>query len=110
MTCAEDKSSYLVSFGLAPYFYDELTRSLSDVHFYSVSYDEAYNRFTKKEQLDLAVRYWDVSLNKLATRYLGYEFLRHSTAENLKTDLMEEVKVTKGKILKVEADLKKKWH
>ena len=34
-TCGKDRSSYLSSFVLVPYFYDELTQSLSDVPFYT---------------------------------------------------------------------------
>ena len=63
-TCGKENISYLVYFSLAPHFYDQLNKSLSDVHFYSVSCDEAYSGVSKKEQLDLAVQPWDVSLNK----------------------------------------------
>ena len=46
-TCAKDKNSWMVSFGLAPYFLDQLVQTLSEVPIYSVSFDEAYNRVTK---------------------------------------------------------------
>ena len=82
-TCAKDKNSYLVSFGLAPYFLDQLCRYLNECPIYSISFDEAYNRVTKREQLDLAVRYWDSKLMSPVTRYIGSEFLGHSTADNL---------------------------
>ena len=82
-SCAKDKNSWIVSFGLAPYFLDQLFQTLSEVPMYSVSFDEAYNRVTKNEQLDLAVRYWDKKTSRPVTRYIGSEFLGHSTAENL---------------------------
>ena len=82
-TCAKDKNSWMVSFGLAPYFLDQLFQTLSEVPIYSVSFDEAYNRVTKNELLDLAVRYWDEKTSRAVTRYIGSEFLGHSTAENL---------------------------
>ena len=81
--CGKDKVSYMINFGLYPYFSDQLSKSLSECPLYSVSFDDSFNRITKNEQLDLAVRYWDNKLSCPVTRYLGSEFLGHSTADNL---------------------------
>ena len=81
--CGKDKTSYIISFGIAPFFLDQLIKTLSESSYFSVSFDEAYNRVTKNEQLDLLVRYWDVNISQSVTRYLGSEFLGHSTAGNL---------------------------
>ena len=81
-SCAKDKCSYLTTFGIAPFFYENLTKKVGEADFYSISFDEAFNGVTKNEQMDLAVRYWDVNLSQPVTRYLGSEFLGHATAEN----------------------------
>ena len=81
--CGKDKNAYLASFGLAPYFSDQLCKTLNECPIYSVSFDEAFNRITKTEQMDLAIRYWDPKLKCTSTRYIGSEFLGHSTANNL---------------------------
>ena len=82
-TCGRSKLSYITSFGLAPYFHEQLLATISDVPFHSLSFDESFNSVTKNEQLDIAVRFWDVKLSKSVTRYFGSEYLGHSTAEDL---------------------------
>ena len=81
-SCSKDKSSYFTTFGIAPFFYDNLTKTVGEADFYSISFDESFNGVTKSEQLDVAVRYWDVNLSQPVTRYLGSEFLGHANAEN----------------------------
>ena len=80
--CGKDKNAYLASFGLAPYFSDQLCKTLNECPIYSVSFDESF-RITKNEQMDLVIRYWDPKLKCTLTRYIGSEFLGHSTADNL---------------------------
>ena len=43
--------AYMASFGLAPYFSENLVKQLSEVPFYSLSFDQSYNTVEKKEQL-----------------------------------------------------------
>ena len=83
-TCVKGKSSYLVPFGWAPYFYNELTNAYQ-VYFFIVSdlSKLAYNRVTEMEQQDFAIRYWNVILHKFASRCERSEFLGNSTDENL---------------------------
>ena len=88
-SCGANKMSYLASFGIAPFFTEELYDSLSNAHYYSVSFDESLNTTTKNEQLDVAVRYFDVESSRTVDRYLNSQFLGHSTAENLLKSFME---------------------
>ena len=81
-SCSKDKSSYLTTFGIAPFFYDNLTKTVGEADFYSISFDESFNGVTKSEQLDIAVRYWDANVSQPVTRYLDSEFLGHANAEN----------------------------
>lgn len=82
-TCAKTKSYYSAVFGLAPYFKDKFMSQLQEVPYYSVSFDESYNKFTKNEQMDLALRFWSKDEKLVTTRYLGSEFLGHATASDL---------------------------
>ena len=63
--CGPSKMAYMTSFGLAPYFSEILIKQLSEVPFYSISFDESYNCVVKKEQLDVLVRYYDVERSKV---------------------------------------------
>lgn len=80
-TCGATKCSYLVCFGLAPFFIEVLTDAVRAADCFSVSFDESMNRVTQKEQMDLHVRFWDK--DKVVTRYLGSQFLGHTRAVDL---------------------------
>ena len=49
--CGPSKTAYMASFGLAPYFSENLVKQLFQVLFYSLSFDESCNSVVKKEQL-----------------------------------------------------------
>lgn len=82
-SCGPTKLSYSAVFGLAPYFQDELHRRLDKVKIYSISFDESFNSYSKNEQMDLIVRYFDEDKELVVNRYLGSEFLGHTTAKDL---------------------------
>ena len=83
--------AYMASFGLAPYFSENLVKQLSEVPFYSLSFDESYNSVVKKEQLDVLVRYYDVERSKVVDRYVCSKFLGHTRADNLLDSIREAV-------------------
>jgi len=93
--CGPSKTSYLAAFGLAPYFEKNLLDQLREVPFYSVSFDESFNKVTKNEQLDFSVRYWDPNHNQVIDRYFGSEFLGHARA----VDLLESFKSGTNKLI-----------
>jgi hypothetical protein len=82
-TCGPSKMSYLTVFGLASYFETQLIEELDKASFYSVSFDESYNKITKNEQMDFAIRFWDSQNQLIVNRYLGSQFLGHATAIDL---------------------------
>ena len=43
-------------------------------------FDEAFNEISKKEQMDIVIRFWDSSMNKVCS---------HSTAEDIMTNFLE---------------------
>ena len=90
-TCGKDKTCYLARFGLAPNMKRELLSSVNQGTFV-IMFDESMNRTTKNKQLDLHVRYWvnDENGSRVQSRYLGSQYMGHSTAE----DLLEKFRVS----------------
>ena len=72
------KLSYNITFGLAPYVKNLLLESVDEVIYYSLSFDESYNRIMKKGQMDLLIRFWDSAKDRVQTRYLDSPFLEKS--------------------------------
>ena len=66
-------SSYLSSFGLFPYFHEQLVDRIHDAPCYSVLFDECMNKISQNELMDFIVRYWDSDTGQVNVRYLGAE-------------------------------------
>lgn len=88
--CGATKSAYLLSFGLCPYFKEELIKDVRKAQCYVVSFDECLNKVTQKEQMDIIVRYWCDREEKVAVHYFDSEFMGHTQAEKL----LEKIKKT----------------
>lgn len=84
----KDKISYVIMFGIAPFYKAELIDELNSTSFMVVGFDESLNKVTKKQQMDMNVRFWDSNSNMVVTRYLTSEFLGRSRA----LDLLEAFK------------------
>ena len=82
MSCGPTKLSYLISFGIAPYFMDLLLKELKDALCFVISFDESFNKEPEKEQMDFIVRYFKDG--EVKSRYLSSGFLGHTTAKDLK--------------------------
>jgi len=93
--CGATKCSYLICFGIAPYFHDQLMQKLSrpDTK-YVISFDESLNKVIQKEQMDLIIRFWDQSVNKVVSRYFDSQFLGHTRA----VDLCKNIKLALSKL------------
>ena len=81
------KLAYLITHGLAPFFHDELLKLIPSK--YVICFDEAFNEISKKGQMDVVIRFWDSSMNKVCSRYLPSLFMGHSTAENIMNNFLE---------------------
>ncbi|XP_034095204.1 uncharacterized protein LOC117561737 [Gymnodraco acuticeps] len=79
--CGKDKTGYIVRFGLAPYFKEQLVNSINKAGPFVLMFDESLNQATKKKQMDVHIRYWDDGC--VWARYLGSQFLGHGRAEDL---------------------------
>jgi hypothetical protein len=51
------KFAYLLCFGLAPFFKEELIEDLKSSGFFCAMFDEALNKVSQKSQMDIIVRY-----------------------------------------------------
>ena len=78
-----DKASYLINYGLSPYFQKLLIDELLNCEVFVVCFDEALNKIAQKGQMDLHVRFWCDSKREVCTRYLQSLFLCDGSAENL---------------------------
>jgi hypothetical protein len=86
-----DKMAYIVKFGLAPYFHEQLLSELNKAEHFVHAFDESMNKICQQEQMDIHVRFWDSSANRVVNRYLGSNFLGHTTADDLVTAMMTSI-------------------
>ena len=56
--CGKDKSGYIIRFGLAPYFKQELINTINKAGQFVLMFDESLNKSTKKKQL-VHIRFWE---------------------------------------------------
>ena len=90
--CGPSKCSYLIKFGLAVYFEEELLAKVKKSA-YVVAFDESLNKKLQEEQMDIMLRFWDNELNKVVSRYFCSQFMGHTRAvallENFKAGLVK---------------------
>jgi hypothetical protein len=79
----KDKCSYMITYGLGPYFVDLLSKQVTSCEYYTVSFDESLNSVAQKGQMDIVVRFVDKEKGEVATRYLTSTFVEHATAVDL---------------------------
>ena len=88
------KCRYMILYGLAPYYQNELIRLINDSIYHSVSFDEALNYVIQKCQMDVNIRYWDSTERKVKTRYCDSQFLERPNADNL----LDSINVSTAKL------------
>ena len=82
-TCGSTKCSYIINFGIAPYFRLLLQDALNNAPYYVCSFDECYYDVIKKGQMDVHTRFWHNSTDILSTRYFNYELLGKAVATDV---------------------------
>ncbi|KAH8027108.1 hypothetical protein HPB51_002262 [Rhipicephalus microplus] len=101
----KDQVGYTVCHGIAPYFRNMLLSSLVNVPYLEVCFDEALNKVTQKQQMDVLIRYWDAADDSVKTRYRTSCFMGHTCAEDLASAFCQALEEIKGsKILQVSVD------
>ena len=86
------KLLYMVNYGIAPYFKELLDVKLKKSPLYTLSFDESLDEITQESEIVVMVHYWDEKENEVKVRYLGFNFLGHSTAVDLIEKLYEVIK------------------
>ena len=100
MNCGPTKLSYLICFGIAPYFKQQL---LKEAQCYVISFDESLNTELHEEQMDFLVRYFHK--DKVTCRYITSGFLDHTHPEDLKMKFEEGIiELEKKKMLQISMD------
>jgi len=59
MELGKDKLKYVVNYGIAPFFVEELKKQVDESDWLAVSYDESLNKVTQESEMDLVLRFWD---------------------------------------------------
>ena len=85
------KCGYLVNFGIAPYFKEQLLLKLKSSPCFVACYDESLNRTFQEEQMDTVVKYFDDVTGLVETRYLTSAFLKRPNSSNLHDKLLESL-------------------
>ena len=84
----QTKCSYLICFGLAPYFEKKVLDMVTKPESLCVvSFDESFNKIIQQEQIDLILRFWDEEIKWVVGRYFGSQFLGHTQAVDLLSKL-----------------------
>jgi hypothetical protein len=79
----KDKNSYVVTYGLGPYFQDQLSATVQKCPFFTSSFDESLNKVSQNGQMDIVVRFWNEATNEVATRSLTSALLGHAASHDL---------------------------
>lgn len=75
------KLAYVITYGLSPYFHNSLLNKVLKSPKVVICFDEALNRISQRGQMDVAVRFWDTTINQVSSRYFGSAFMGHATAQ-----------------------------
>ena len=82
--CGRTKCAYLICFGIAPYYHNVLLSKLKEPGTkFVISFDESLNKVLQQEQMDMIIRFWDKTTQRVISRYLDSQFLGHTRATDL---------------------------
>ena len=79
-SCGEKKCAYVICYGLAPYFKQQLQDQVRILDSFVILFDESHNDYTHNQQMDIHIRFYDETRNAVHTRYMTSAFLGHATA------------------------------
>ena len=103
--CGKTKCSYIVNFGVAPYFKELFDATLNEVEYFVALFDESYNHICKQSQMDFHVGYWDCVTNQVVTRYYTSEFLGKASSDDIYNKFMNCCpKIDANKLLQISSD------
>jgi hypothetical protein len=92
ITVGSTKIAYMITYGLAPYYHNQLVQSVQKCDRFVICFDEAMNRISQRGQMDIVIRYWDSERNEVSCRYFGSAFMGHASAECILYSFKEALK------------------
>ncbi|KZS06274.1 Uncharacterized protein APZ42_030326 [Daphnia magna] len=78
-----DNMSYLLQYGIAPTFHDQLVAQATSCCPFVVVFDESMNKIAQKQQQDIVIRFIDQESQTVSTRYFNSSFLEKQKAEDI---------------------------
>ena len=87
---SKTKCSFVINFGLGPYFKDSLISKINDSPYFSLQFDESMNRVLQNEQMDAHIRYWCSESNEVRNSYFDSKFLLRPNCDNI-TSAIDDV-------------------
>ena len=70
-----DKLRYLITCGIAAYFYDLLKDNVNNFDSYTVLFDESLNIVSQTSQMDILLRYWDDITKMIKVQFWNSSYL-----------------------------------
>ena len=102
---ASTKLMYVVNHGLYPYFKELLQTEVAAAPYITPMFDESMNDVLQKSEMDVHIRYWDDTENKVKVRYFDSRFLGHTKHDDILSNFNDVLKpVDTTKILQVSVD------
>lgn len=99
------KCKYVINYGLAPYFSNELKDKLRQCDDYVVCFDESLNKIAQRGQMDIFVRFFDINRSRVRTEYFNSVFLGRATAQDLLDSFIVGIQpLNQNNILQVSMD------
>ena len=86
---SKTKCSYIINFGLAPYFSELLLSQIKASSFFVISYDESLKKILRNEQMDCSIIFWNNETGVLCSRYFDSKFLLRPNSKNLFEKLLD---------------------
>ena len=84
--------SYLIGYGLGPYFTQQTVKELVDGNsYFTLQFDETVSAQTKKH-MDLLIRYWSETSNEVKVKYLTSLMFGSATASIVVRDITYPLK------------------
>ena len=98
----QELSSYVATYGLAPYFHSLLLQLISSSPHPVVSFGKSLNNSIQTGQMDLLIRYQDDDTNRVCTCYIRSEFMVRSTTDNVLENFQNGIsEVDESKVIQV---------
>lgn len=73
----------MIVYSLAPFFARELGNLVKSCDFYVIGFYEFMNKYSQKQQMDIMLRFLDLTVQNVKSRYFTFTFLNSTTAEDL---------------------------